>query len=133
MDIDFAVTVVANTDPERGVIAEGSLPGRPIEDSDYDHVRAWVRGMLYNLAGALPAGWDLNIDVYAPSELQRDAPTVDPRRAALALVDNDRMALVQVNQCRCGMTLRRDRPDGIWYHVPDCADPTPTLPVEGTG
>lgn len=123
---DFKITVVANRDPAHGFVAEGA-DGHPAEAGDFEHVRAWVQGMLFNLAGGLPAGWDLRIEVTAPAGLQRDAPNLDPRRPLLEVVAPDRLAQIEVDDCStCGGTLRRDRPDGIWYHVPDCADPTPS-------
>jgi hypothetical protein len=127
---DFTVTVRANLDPAIGVVAEGAQPG-PAVPADYEHVRNWVHGMIQNIAGALPAGWDIDVVVLRDSFGQRQTD-VDPSRPVPAAPPAlDRMAAVESAVCEsCGMTLRRETADGIWYHVPDCADPRPVKASE---
>jgi hypothetical protein len=123
---DFTVTVRANLDPAVDVIAEGAAPG-PAVETDYDHVRNWVYGMIQNIGGALPAGWYIDVEALRETRGQTLTPTVDPSRPVpKPVLAPDRMAAVEQAECQsCGMTLRRESADGIWYHVPDCADPRP--------
>lgn len=121
---DFAITVVANLDPQMGPVAEGGTGG-PAEPEDFAHVRNWVHGMLSaNVAAGLPAGWDIEVVAFSETHAQREL--ADPRKPVLLVVRADRFAQVEMRECgACGGVLRRDAPDAIWYHVPACTDPTP--------
>ncbi len=68
---DFTVTVVANLDPSRGPVAEGAMPG-PVVESDYPHVRTWVLGMILQIRGALPIGWDITVEVLHETGTQHE-------------------------------------------------------------
>ncbi len=128
---DFTITVRANLDSRYGVPAEGAAPG-PVQDSDFAHVRNWVHGMILNMAGALPVGWDIDVAVLHDTHGQHDS-AIDPRKPVLTVAAPDRFAAVETARCAaCGGSLRRENPDDIWYHLIDCADPTPVIEPKDT-
>lgn len=69
---DFTITVTANVDPEQGMVAEGAKPGQVAAESDFPHVRNWVRGMILQIRGALPPGWDIEVVTLTETGGQRE-------------------------------------------------------------
>lgn len=129
---DFEITVRANIDPANGLIAEGAAGGPAVVD-DFAHVRNWIRGMLYSMEGNLPPGWSLDIVALAETGGQREI-SGDPRRPSALSVVPDRLALIETATCAaCDGMLRRDTPDGVWYHVQLCADATPIAVITADG
>lgn len=123
---DFELTVKADDS------AIGATGG-PVEDSDFAHVRNYVRGILVQLEGGLPLGWTLELTELAETGDQQafagnvhEAPKVVP-------IVRDRFTEVQEGECatcaadgRPGVRIAAQS-DGIWYHLAPCANPTPIV------
>lgn len=123
---DFELTVKADD------MAIGATGG-PVEDSDYAHVRNYVKGILVQLEGGLPVGWSLELAELAETGDQQAFAGNVTEASNVAPIVRDRFAEVQEGECatcaadgRPGVRIAAQG-DGVWYHLAPCANPTPIV------
>lgn len=124
---DFDITVHADDN------ATGATGGA-VEDTDYAHVRNFVKGQLVQLEGMLPLGWTLEMTVHEPTGSQTLFAGNPARPSLQVVVPVDRFDKIETGVCGsllddgsvCGQDIA-NQGDGVWYHLQRCSNPEPPI------